>query len=129
MEYEEIVESAKEVHSVLGPNFTENIYHRSLERELSERGVPFSSEGTLSVKYKGVPVGRRRPDLFVTTDDGLVIVELKAGSNSGDAQLAQYLDLVDQDTGFGSLQGGVLLQFNEELEYSVEEYDENKTDL
>lgn len=110
-------DAASEVHYELGDGFSESIYHRSLERELSERGIAFHSEGTISVFYKGAPVGRRRPDLFVVTDDGLVVVELKAGSSSGEAQLQEYLDLTTASTDLGNIVGGAVIRFNDKLEF------------
>lgn len=111
-------EAAQEVFDELGAGWSESVYHRSLERELSERSIPFHSEGTIPVMYKGAPVGRRRPDLFVVPDvGGTIVVELKAGSNSGRAQLAQYLDMTEDDENLGYIRGGAVIRFNEELEY------------
>lgn len=110
-------EAAQAVLDELGSGWSESIYHRSLERELSERGIPFHSEGTIPVLYKGAPVGRRRPDLFLLADNGdTVIVELKAGSSSGSAQLKQYLDLTEGSEDLGYIRGGALIQFNDEVE-------------
>jgi GxxExxY protein len=108
---------ATEVHERLGPGFTESVYHSALERELSEQGIPFHSEATIPVMYRGAPVGRRRPDLFVVTDYGLVVVELKAGSSSGSDQLEQYLGLTTDDDNLGQIVGGALIKFNNVLEY------------
>lgn len=108
--------AANEVHNVLGSGWSESIYHRALERELSSRGLGFNSEATIPVMYKGAPVGRRRPDLFVVPDvGGKVIVELKAGSDSGRAQLDQYLELTESSEDLGDIRGGALIQFNEEM--------------
>lgn len=110
--------AAEEVHGELGAGFTEAVYHSALSYELSERGIPFTTEGTVPVLYKGAPVGRRRPDLFV--DDGFgetLVVELKAGSTRGEEQLLQYLDLLSDDTNF-DIHAGVLIQFNEECEFN-----------
>lgn len=106
-----------EVFSELGSGWSESIYHRALERELSERGIPFHSEGTIPVMYKGAPVGRRRPDLFIVSSDGTYVVELKAGSKSGDAQLEQYLHMVNDDNNIGTILGGIIIKFNEECEF------------
>lgn len=86
-----------------------------MEVELSSRGIEFSSEGTIPVTYKGKPVGRRRPDMFIETDDGMVVTELKAGSNSGEAQLLDYQDILGEDSNF-NIVGGILVRFNEEVE-------------
>ena len=107
---------------MLGAGWSESIYHRALERELSERQIPFHSEGTIPVMYRGAPVGRRRPDLFIVPEvGGTVIVELKAGSNSGSAQLAQYLDMTEDDANLGYIRGGAVIRFNEEVEYEFTE--------
>lgn len=110
-----IIASAEEVHDTLGVGHTESTYHRAMEREFSERGIPFSSEGTIPIFYKGSPVGRRRPDMFVETDDGTIIVELKAGSKSGEGQLLDYQNILGDDSNF-DITGGVLVRFNEEVE-------------
>lgn len=112
---DELIASAEEVHDELGIGHTEATYHRSMERELSERGIGFSSEGTVPIFYKGVPVGRRRPDLFVEGCDGTIIVELKAGSDSGEDQLLDYQNILADDNNF-DIAAGMLIRFNEELE-------------
>lgn len=117
---EELREAAEEVHSELGAGYTETVYHSALQRELSERGIAHHSEGTLPVMYKGAPVGRRRPDMFLVAENGdTVIVEMKAGSSSGKEQLLQYLDLVEADDNYGQIVGGAVIHFNDELEYSA----------
>lgn len=121
---EKLKEAAERVHEELDSGFSETIYHSALERELSEQGVAFHSEGTIPVMYRGAPVGRRRPDLFIITDDGLVVVELKAGSSSGDAQLKQYLGMTTEDDNLDEVIGGAVIRFNKELEYSYQEVDE-----
>lgn len=119
---DELERAATTVHDILGIGFTESVYHSALERELSERGVAFTSEGTIPVMYKGMPVGRRRPDLFVLDEDGnKIVVELKAGSTSGEGQLMQYLSLMDEDSNVEDIVGGAVIRFNEELEYEYHE--------
>lgn len=119
---ERIEEAAQEVLDELGPGWSESIYHRALERELASRGIAFHSEGTIPVMYKGAPVGRRRPDLFLLGENGdTVIVELKAGSNAGWAQLEQYLDLTEVSDDLGYIRGGALIQFNNELSFEFVE--------
>lgn len=114
---EKLREAAEEVHETLGSGFTESVYHKALIRELSERGIAHHTEGPLTVMYKGAPVGRRRPDLFVVTEYGVLIVELKADSSSGEEQLQQYLGMSVDDENLGEVVGGVVIRFNDELEY------------
>lgn len=110
-------EAATEVHNRLGSGWSESVYHSAYERELSERGIPFHSEGSIPVMYKGAPVGRRRPDMFVVTEYGLIVVELKAGSTSGEEQLQQYIGMTTDLDDLGEIVGGILIQFNNELSF------------
>lgn len=115
---EKLQSAAEEVHTELGGGWSETIYHTALQRELSERGVAHHSEGTIPVMYRGAPVGRRRPDMFLVEEHGdTVIVELKAGSSSGTAQLEQYLELVETDDNYGQIVGGAVIRFNETCEF------------
>jgi len=108
-----IVDAAEEIHEILGTGHSEATYHRAMERELSERGIDFGSEGTIPIYYKGTPIGKRRPDMFV--DGGTIVVELKAGSRAGEAQLIDYQDILEDDNNF-DIKHGLLIRFNDELE-------------
>jgi len=110
--------AAEEVFNGLGAGFTESVYHRAMHVELSSRGIMFSSEGSIPVFYRGAPVGRRHPDLFLFPEDGkTVVVELKAGSKSGKSQLLQYLDMTQKDSNFNDIIGGAVIRFNDVLEF------------
>jgi GxxExxY protein len=129
---ERLLDAAEEVFENLGPGWSESVYHRAFERELSQRQIPFHSEGTIPVMYKGAPVGRRRPDLFIVPElGGTIVVELKAGSKGGSAQLAQYLDMGEADKNLGEVRGGCVIRFNEEVEYEFIELgpEPNPTDI
>lgn len=115
---EEIINSADEVHSILGPGCSESTYQQAMGREFSERGIPFSTEGTIPIFYKGTPVGKRRPDMFVESDDGMLAIELKAGSNRGQGQLFNYLAILGDDKNF-DIMNGILIQFNDSVEVVV----------
>ena len=109
-----ILDAVSEVHDELGSGFTETIYHSALSRELSERGIAHASEVSIPVFYKGVSVGRRRPDMFIMNDDGeKIITELKAGSSSGEEQLDQYMDIISDDDNYTDIVGGCLIRFND----------------
>lgn len=72
---EKIIGAAMTVHKNLGGgNFTENIFHRALLLELSDRGMFFESEKEMPVHYKGKLIGKKRIDVLV---DEKVLVELK----------------------------------------------------
>ena len=114
----QLISAADEVHDILGPGCSESTYHRAYERELSERGIGFTSEGTIPIFYKGTPVGKRRPDMFVDSVEGTVAVELKAGSGRGEDQLFNYLSILGDDNNF-NITGGILIRFNEDVEITL----------
>jgi GxxExxY protein len=99
-----IIGAAITVHRVLGPGFLESVYHRALERELTNSGLRIETEREVTIWYDGLPVGDHRLDLIV---DGQIVVELKAVSALSGAHLAQvrsYLRAV-------RLRIGLLLNF------------------
>jgi len=108
-------DASQEVFDTLGAGHSESTYHSALMRELSSRGVSFTSEGTIPILYKGSPVGRFRPDLFIETDDGTVVIELKATNSTGEDQLDGYLSILDTDNNF-DVMGGILIRFNDDVE-------------
>ena len=72
----EIIDSAIEVHRVLGPGMLESAYAHCLSYELIEKGIEIEREVPVPLRYKniGLDCGYRL-DLLVA---GYVIVEVKA---------------------------------------------------
>lgn len=100
-----VIGAAEEVHSHLGPGFTESTYEEALCIELTRRGVPFRRQAVFALTYKGRPIGEGRADLIVGDD---VVVELKAQEGSAalhTAQLVSYLKATNKTL-------GVLINFN-----------------
>ena len=65
-----------EVHNEKGPGFKEPVYQECLEIEMGLQGIPFVSEPTLSLSYKGVPLSQTyKPDIVCYEK---IILELKA---------------------------------------------------
>lgn len=107
-----IIGAAMEVHGVLGPGFLESVYRDALEWELSRREVPYRSEVTLPVFFKGQRLGSTfRADL-VCYDE--IIVELKAITRIGSTDVAQVLNYLKAS----DRSRGLLLNFGcSSLEY------------
>ena len=101
-----IISSAIEVHKHWGPGLYEEIYERSLCRELELRGLPLKSQVQLPLLYKGAAIGSGlRLDLIVADT---VVVEIKAISvleAIHEAQLLSYMKLT-------KCRIGLLLNFN-----------------
>ena len=100
-----IVGAAMEVHTELGNGFLEAVYQAALKVELANRQIPFETEKSLPVFYKGQKLSiEYRADLICY---GQIIVELKALdklTSKEEAQLLNYLNAT-------GLRVGVLINF------------------
>lgn len=76
-----IMECAFEVHTILGPGFTEDIYEEAMAYEFELHAIPFERQKITDVFYKGRRLGKYRLDLLV---DGKIILKLKAVSELND---------------------------------------------
>lgn len=103
-----VIGAAMEVHRQLGPGFLESTYHRALEIELEIRAIPFKSESSIHLDYKGRTIGEGRIDLLI---DDQVIVELKAIDKLAPIHQAQVISYL-KATGHHI---GLLINFNVEL--------------
>jgi GxxExxY protein len=83
-----VIDSAFEVHRVLGPGFSEALYGHALAVELRRRAIPFERQVALAVTYKGETVGEGRVDFLV---EGDLIVELKSVERIAPVHVAQVI--------------------------------------
>jgi GxxExxY protein len=82
---------AFEIHNILGPGFSENIYEAAFIKELLNRQIPFEQQKQIEVCYKGEIIGVYRLDLLI---DNKIVIELKAVNGLNDLftkQLISYL--------------------------------------
>ena len=106
---EQIINSAFEVHKVLGIGFLEKVYENALLEELQSRGLKAESQKPATVFYKNRIVGEYCVDILV---EDSVILELKALERLNDIhelQLKNYL----RATG---IQLGLLINFGKSVE-------------
>lgn len=95
-----------EVHSILGPGFTETVYQTALERELTLRRIPFVAQKRIQVCYKDVLVADYYLDLVV---DDKIDVELKAVDQLAPVHVSQVLSYLKAS----GLKLGLLINFGE----------------
>ena len=96
-----------DVNREMGSGFVEAVYQECMERELTEKRIPFRSQVELNLQYKGEPLTQTyKPDIICYEK---IIVELKAVSKINaehKAQLLNYLKATDLKLGllvnFGS---------------------------
>lgn len=87
------------VYNALGPGHKENVYERALSKELVIAKIPFQTETSLDVNYRGEKVGNYRPDFVI--DKG-IILEIKAVEfmpKFFEQQLIRYLKTTNYKVG------------------------------
>jgi GxxExxY protein len=97
--------AAIEVHKELGPGFLEAVYQKALEIELQSRGIPFESQKSLPILYKGRLLKKEYIADLVCY--GKIIVELKSIKELSEKEEAQTLNYL-KATG---LRLGLLINF------------------
>ena len=106
-----IIESAIEVHRVLGPGLFESVYEIVLAHELRQRGLCVERQVPIAISYKGIQFDEAfRADLIV---ERKVIVELKSISMINKAhrkQIQTYLRLTGLKLGYLLNFGAALLR-------------------
>ena len=101
-----VIGAAIDVHKHWGPGLYEQIYERSLCRELGLRKIAFQNQLKVALKYKGEKIGEDlRVDLFV---EERLLVEAKAVGNIlpiHESQVLTYMRLL-------KCRVGLLINFN-----------------
>ena len=100
-----IMGAAFDVHNELGSGFLEAVYQEAMEVELRLRGIPFTSQHPIAIKYKGQSLDSYYLADLLCYDD--IIVELKALSRLSGTEEAQILNYL-KGTG---LKLGLLINF------------------
>lgn len=93
------------VHRELGSGMSEGVYAAALRVELEVRRLPFESEKTFPVSYRGKLLCHQRVDLLV---DGRLIVEIKSVERLHAAHVAQAVSYVR----LAGARIGLLVNFN-----------------
>ena len=102
----QIIGSAMEVHSTLGPGFLESVYEEAMAVELDLRNIKYERQTIIDVFYKNRKIKRFVCDYLI---DGKVLVELKALKQLTVIEHAQTLNYL-KSTG---LKVGLLMNFGE----------------
>ena len=111
MDENKLAELGSEVFSVLGPGYTECVYHNALLVLLRKHGVPYETERIIPVVFEGHTIGNVRADIVV---DNSIVVELKATRvpNGAEQQLKKYMKLLGLNTGLVMNFGGDVFYSN-----------------
>jgi len=105
----EIVDTAFQVHTKLGPGLLETVYEVIMAHELKKRGMHVERQMPVPIEYEDLKFEEGfRADLVV---NGLVVIELKSVDKLAKVhskQLLTYLRLIDRKL-------GLLINFGENL--------------
>lgn len=96
---EKIIKSFYNVYNALGFGFLENVYEKSLAKELNENGLSCKTQVPINVNYKKELVGKYFADLVV---ENLIIIELKAVErlfHEHEVQILNYLKATNMEVG------------------------------
>jgi GxxExxY protein len=93
------------VHRELGSGMSEGVYAAATRYELSERGIPYESEKSYPVRYRGKLVCHQRLDLFV---DQRLVVEIKSVERLHPVHIAQVVSYLR----LSGVRVGLLVNFN-----------------
>lgn len=105
------MEAVFEVHNILGPGYSENIYESALAKEFRERKINYEKQRLIEVYYKGEKIGDYRLDMVV---EGKIILELKAVTGLNEIFESQPLSYL-KATG---MKLGILINFgSKEIEF------------
>ena len=103
---EQVIAACMAVHTELGPGLLESVYEAAVCEELTTRGIPFRRQQSVSLHYKGKPLGQTyRIDIVV---DGRLLVEIKAV----EALLPVHAAQVITYRRVSGIEHGLLVNFN-----------------
>ena len=91
-----IREYAEHVYKVLGPGYSERVYHNAMEVVLRKNVIHYETERIVPIEFEGHTIGNLRADLILNNK---IVVELKSVKTMNDVMVTQaqnYLRL----TGF-----------------------------
>jgi len=97
----ELKEIVEKITSELGIGYSESIYHEAMCVELRERGIKYTKEKNIEIKYKEIGVGFMRIDIYL--EEYKIIIEVKAISKMNETQenqLKAYLNNTEAKIGY-----------------------------
>ena len=95
-----IRDDAEHVYKVLGPGYSERVYHNAMEVVLRKNGVHYETETIVPIVFEGHTIGNLRADLILNNK---TVVELKSVKNVTEVMVTQaqnYLRLTGFPEGY-----------------------------
>jgi GxxExxY protein len=86
---------AREIYSLLGPGYSERVYHNAMEVMLRGLGVHYESERIIPIPFKGHVIGNMRADIIIDNHTVLEFKTIKTLNDAAELQAHNYLRLMD----------------------------------
>jgi GxxExxY protein len=91
---------AETIYDVLGPGFSERVYHNAMEVLLRSRNIPYESERIIPIPFEGHVVGNLRADIIINNETILEFKAIKTLNETAEIQCHNYLRLTGLKTAY-----------------------------
>ena len=81
-----IQQYAQHVYKILGPGYSERVYHNAMEVVLRKNGIHYETERIVPIVFEGHTIGNLRADLILNNK---TVVELKSVKTMNDVMVTQ----------------------------------------
>jgi len=91
---------AETIYDVLGPGFSERVYHNAMEVLLRSRNIPYESERIIPIPFEGHIIGSLRADIIINNETVVEFKTIKTLNETAEIQCNNYLRLTGLKTGY-----------------------------
>jgi len=91
---------AETIYDVLGPGFSERVYHNAMEVLLRSRNIPYESERIIPIPFEGHVIGSLRADIIINNETVVEFKTIKTLNETAEIQCNNYLRLTGLKTGY-----------------------------
>jgi len=88
-----IREYADFVYKILGPGYSERVYHNAMEVVLRKHGIPYETERIVPIIFEGHTIGNLRADIILNKKTVLELKSVKTMNEVMVTQAQNYLKL------------------------------------
>jgi GxxExxY protein len=91
---------AETIFNILGPGYSERVYHNAMEVLLRSKNIPYESERIIPIPFNGHVIGNLRADIIVNNETILEFKTIKTLNESAEIQCHNYLRLTGLKTAY-----------------------------
>lgn len=91
---------AETIYDILGPGFSERVYHNAMEVLLRSKNIPYESERIIPIPFEGHIIGNLRADIIINNETVIEFKTIKTLNETAEIQCHNYLRLTGLKTGY-----------------------------